>query len=44
MRDEGFEGSFTLEFTKGTGEPDESIEGLWQAALADLHSLQGLLR
>ena len=43
VRGGGFEGSFTLEFTKGTREPDETIEGLWVAALADLKYLKELL-
>ena len=40
MREEGYRGSFTLEFTEGTGAPDENIEGLWRAALSDLHFLR----
>ena len=40
MRGEGYAGSFTLEFTEGTGSPDESIDGLWQAALDDLSFLR----
>ena len=43
VRKGGFEGSFTLEFTKGTREPDETIEGLWEAALADLGCLREAL-
>ena len=40
MREEGYSGSFTLEFTEGTREPDENMEDLWQAALSDLHFLR----
>ena len=40
LHDAGYAGSFTLEFTEGTGEPDESIEPLWRAALADLRFLR----
>ena len=40
MREEGFQGSFTLEFTEGTRAPDENIDGLWQAALSDLRFLR----
>ncbi|MDP6779632.1 MAG: hypothetical protein QGI83_22950 [Candidatus Latescibacteria bacterium] len=43
MRAGGFERSFTLEFTQGTGEPDETIEGLWEAALSDLKFLKEFL-
>ena len=43
MQDEGFRGSFTLEFTEGTRAPDENMEGLWQAALADLRFLREIL-
>lgn len=40
MREEGFQGSFTLEFTEGTRAHDENMEDLWQAALADLDFLR----
>ncbi|MGD8238086.1 MAG: TIM barrel protein [Armatimonadota bacterium] len=40
MREEGYTGSFTLEFTEGTRAPDENMDDLWQAALADLHFLR----
>lgn len=40
MREEGYRGSFTLEFTEGTRAPDENMEDLWQAALSDLHFLR----
>ena len=40
LREEGFQGSLTLEFTEGTRAPDENIEALWEAAVADLHFLR----
>jgi sugar phosphate isomerase/epimerase len=40
LREEGYAGSFTLEFTEGTRAPDEHIEGLWEAAQADLAFLR----
>lgn len=40
LREEGFEGSLTLEFAEGTRAPDENIDALWEAALADLHFLR----
>ena len=43
MKDHGFQGSFTLEFTEGTGQPDESIEGLYENALCDFSFLKGML-
>jgi len=43
MQDAGFTGSYTLEFTKGTREPDENIDGLWGAALRDLRFLREAL-
>ena len=43
MEDHGFQGSFTLEFTEGTGQPGESIEGLYENALRDLAFLKGML-
>ena len=43
MRSAGYRGSWTLEFAEGTGAPDESIEGLWRAALDDLAFLRELL-
>lgn len=43
MREEGFQGSFTLEFTEGTRQPDENIAGLYAAALQDLQLLRSLL-
>jgi len=44
MREEGYRGSFTLEFTAGTQSPDENIGDLWQAALSDLHFLRENIR
>jgi len=44
MREEGYRGSFTLEFTEGTRAPDENMEDLWQAALSDLHFLRENIR
>jgi len=35
-----FAGSYTLEFTKGTGTPDDTPEALWREALADLAFLR----
>ena len=43
MREAGFAGSFTLEFTEGTSSPDESMEALFDAALADLCYLRECL-
>lgn len=43
MRERGFHGSFTLEFTEGTGKPDENIEDLFKAGVDDLHFLEGLV-
>ena len=40
LREEGFQGSLTLEFAEGTRAPDENIEALWEAAVADLHFLR----
>ena len=44
MREAGFSGSFTLEFTEGTGAPDENIESLFAAAVDDLDFLRDLLQ
>jgi hypothetical protein len=43
MRRNGFAGSYTLEFTEGTGASDESIDGLFGSALSDLRFLKELL-
>ncbi|MFC1715500.1 sugar phosphate isomerase/epimerase family protein [Candidatus Poribacteria bacterium] len=43
MRGEGYQGSFTLEFTEGTSAPDENMGDLWKAALDDLDFLRSLL-
>ncbi|MHB9106538.1 MAG: sugar phosphate isomerase/epimerase family protein [Armatimonadota bacterium] len=40
LRDMGFTGSFTLEFTEGTGEPDEDMETMYGRALRDLELLR----
>lgn len=40
LRDEGFRGSFTLEFTAGTNTPGESREALYAAAERDLAFLR----
>jgi len=40
LRDMGFAGSFTLEFTEGTGEPDEDMETMYGCALRDLELLR----
>lgn len=40
LKDAGFRGTHTLEFTVGTGSPGETPEGLWREAMTDL----GLLR
>ena len=43
MKDYGFQGSFTLEFTEGTGQPDEDIETLYGNALRDFAYLNEML-
>lgn len=43
LRDEGFQGSFSIEFTAGVGMPDENVEALFAAAVADLDLLRELL-
>lgn len=43
MREEGFTGSFTLEFTEGTNRPGENTELLWANALRDLQFLREAL-
>lgn len=40
LQDEGFRGSFTLEFTAGTNTPDENRDALWAAAQRDLAFLR----
>jgi sugar phosphate isomerase/epimerase len=40
LRDEGYAGSFTLEFAEGTRTPDENPEGLYASALRDLRFLR----
>lgn len=40
LRDAAFAGSYTLEFTKGTGTTDDRPELLWEHALADLAFLR----
>lgn len=40
LREEGFRGSFTLEFTEGVSTPDEEIKRLFQAACDDLQFLR----
>ena len=40
MDDAGFDGSFTIEFAKGTREPGENMDDLWAAAKADLAFLR----
>lgn len=40
LRDAGFTGSYTLEFTKGTGTADDRPEVLWEHALSDLAFLR----
>ena len=40
LREGGFCGSYSLEFTAGTATPDEDMETLWQNALADLAFLR----
>jgi sugar phosphate isomerase/epimerase len=40
MKEEGFSGSFTLEFTEGTRAPSESMEQLFTSAVADLRFLR----
>ena len=44
LRDEGFRGSFSLEFTEGTAAPEENMESLFQSALADLLFLRENMR
>jgi sugar phosphate isomerase/epimerase len=43
LRDRGFDGSFTLEFTEGMNAPDEQIDVMWQRALRDLGRLRAAL-
>lgn len=43
LREEGFVGSFTLEFTEGTNRPGENVTGLWRNAVLDLAYLRSLL-
>jgi sugar phosphate isomerase/epimerase len=40
LREGGFRGSFSLEFTAGTRAPDETRQRLWRNALADLAFLR----
>jgi len=40
VREEGYTGSFTLEFAEGTNAPEERIEDLYQNALRDLRVLK----
>jgi len=40
LKEAGFRGSFTLEFTRGTAEPDENMEALFAEALEDLRFLR----
>lgn len=40
LKEVGFRGTFTLEFTRGTGAPDENMEALFAEALKDLHFLR----
>jgi len=43
LRDMGFTGSFTLEFTEGTGKPHEVMETMYSRALRDLELLRKTL-
>jgi len=43
MREEGYTGSFTLEFTEGTNRPGEHVDLLWDNALRDLQFLREAL-
>lgn len=43
LREEGFCGSYTLEFTEGMNRPGENIADLWQNALRDLAFLREAL-
>jgi sugar phosphate isomerase/epimerase len=43
LRDLGFAGSFTLEFTQGTGEPGEDREIMYERALRDLELIRKVL-
>ncbi|MCK4283693.1 MAG: sugar phosphate isomerase/epimerase [Candidatus Brocadiae bacterium] len=43
LREEGFSGSLSLEFTGGTAAPDEDIEALFRNAVADLDFLRDAL-
>lgn len=40
LKKAGFRGTFTLEFTRGTGDPDENMEALFAEALKDLQFLR----
>lgn len=44
LREEGYRGSFSIEFTEGTAAPDENIEGLFPNAVADLDFMRRNLR
>ncbi len=43
LLDAGFRGSMSLEFTGGTGKPDEDTGIMWSRALADLALVRGIL-
>ena len=43
MRDAGFQGSWTFEFTEGTNRPGENIDALWEDVLLDLAFLREAL-
>lgn len=43
LRDRGFHGSYTLEFTRGTRAAEECVDGLYRAALSDLQVLREAL-
>jgi sugar phosphate isomerase/epimerase len=43
LRELGFGGAFTLEFTEGCNTPDETMEALWENALRDLEFVRACL-
>jgi len=44
IKQNGYKGSFTLEFVEGTNKPDENIEKLYQCALEDKEFLKEIIQ
>jgi hypothetical protein len=44
LHKQAFEGTQSVEFVRGTGRPDESVEGLFEEACRDLASLREIQR